>query len=184
MAGYRRAATTFFVGGEIGEWSVQEINQIKGESLPWVKRIQISQSPSSSSQSWILKGISSNVRYVERDEKKALESVQAGLHRKEATMAVLIPISKSPAWWELTQEERRFILEDQSKHISHSIKYLPAIARQLYHSRDLEEQYDFLTWFEFDPKYKPEFLELLKYLRSTEEWTYVSRETEVWMILN
>src|SRR2546428_7160638 len=29
--------------------------------------------------------------------------------------------------------------------------YLPAIARRLYHCRDLGEPFDFLTWFEYAP---------------------------------
>ena len=78
-------------------------------------------------------------------------AVQAGLGRPEATCAALIPIKKSAAWWELTQEERRQIFEDKSHHIAGSLKYLPAIARQLYHCRDLGEPFDFLTWFEYAP---------------------------------
>ena len=73
------------------------------------------------------------------------------LGRPEATCAALIPIRKSQAWWDLTQEERRQIFEDKSHHIADSLKYLPAIARQLYHCRDLGEPFDFLTWFEYDP---------------------------------
>ena len=40
------------------------------------------------------------------------------LGRPEATCAALIPIKKSAAWWELTQEERRQIFEDKSHHIA------------------------------------------------------------------
>ena len=90
-------------------------------------------------------------RYTERAEKEQLAAVQAKLGRPEATCAALIPIKKSAAWWELTQEERRQIFEDKSHHIAASLKYLPAIARQLYHCRDLGEPFDFLTWFEYEP---------------------------------
>ncbi|MDB5503739.1 MAG: chlorite dismutase, partial [Tardiphaga sp.] len=120
-----------------------------------------------------------HVRYVERSEKTALVAVQAGLGRPEATMAALIPIRKSAAWWDLTQEERRHIFEDKSRHIADSLKYLPAIARQLYHSRDLGEPFDFLTWFEFAPEHAQAFEELVATLRSTEEWSYVEREVDV-----
>jgi chlorite dismutase len=44
--------------------------------------------------------------------------VQAPLGRREATFAALIPIKKSAAWWELTQEQRRAIFEDKSRHIA------------------------------------------------------------------
>jgi chlorite dismutase len=105
--------------------------------------------------------------------------VQAGLGRPEATRAALIPIKKSQAWWDLTQEERRRIFEDKSQHIAASMKYLPAIARQLYHCRDLGEPFDFLTWFEFDPANAALFEELVAMLRGTEEWTYVEREVDL-----
>ena len=32
------------------------------------------------------------------------------------------------------------------------LDYLPGVARKLYHSRDLGEEFDFLTWFEFEPE--------------------------------
>ena len=87
--------------------------------------------------------------------------MQAELGRPEATCAALIPIKKSAAWWELTQEERRQIFEDKSHHIAASLKYLPAIARQLYHCRDLGEPFDFLTWFEYAPAHADAFEELV-----------------------
>ena len=93
--------------------------------------------------------------------------------------AALIPIKKSAAWWELTQEERRKIFEDKSHHIAASLKYLPAIARQLYHCRDLGEPFDFLTWFEYAPEHADMFEELVGMLRATEEWTFVEREVDI-----
>ena len=111
--------------------------------------------------------------------KKQLAAVQAKLGRPEATCAALIPIRKSAAWWELTQEERRQIFEDKSQHIAASLKYLPAIARQLYHCRDLGEPFDFLTWFEYDPANAGLFEELVGMLRATEEWNYVEREVDI-----
>ena len=98
----------------------------------------------------------------------------------EASCGALIPIRKSAAWWELTQEERRQIFEDKSRHIADSLKYLPAIARQLYHCRDLGEPFDFLTWFE----YAPEHVDACSRnwsacCAATEEWTYVEREVRM-----
>ena len=119
------------------------------------------------------------MRYVERAEKEQLAAVQAGLGRPEASRAALIPIKKSPAWWELTQEERRRIFEDKSHHIATSLKYLPAIARQLYHCRDLGEPFDFLTWFEYAPENAALFEELVAMLRATEEWSFVEREVDL-----
>ncbi|KAH1676802.1 hypothetical protein KXX12_008463, partial [Aspergillus fumigatus] len=109
-------------------------------------------------------------------EKAQLAARQAPLGRKEATSAALIPIRKSAAWWALNQDERREIMEAKSHHISASLKYLPQVARQLYHCRDLGEPFDFLTWFEYAPEHAPQFEELVATLRDTEEWTFVERE--------
>ena len=59
------------------------------------------------------------------------------------------------------------------------LRYLPAVARRLYHCRDLGEQFDFLTWFEYRPTDTDAFEELVGLLRSTEEWTYVVREIDI-----
>ena len=74
---------------------------------------------------------------------------------------------------------RRAIFEEKSRHIGLSMKYMPAIARRLHHSRDLGEPFDFLTWFEFDPAHSGAFDDLLGELRATEEWIYVDREVDI-----
>ena len=91
------------------------------------------------------------------------------------------PDKKSDAWWSLTQDERRDVLELQSRHIEIGLKYLPPIARRLHHCRDLGvvQPFDFLTWFEFAPAHESLFADLLQALRATPEWRYVEREMEV-----
>ena len=74
---------------------------------------------------------------------------QEMLLRPQATRAALIPIRKTAAWWDLAQDERRAIFEEQSRHIGIGMEYLPAVARRLHHSRELGEPFDFLTWFEY-----------------------------------
>jgi chlorite dismutase len=176
---------TIFRGGPSGAWQVTSLLPVTGESLAPVHYLSVVNSGSialpllPSATSWRVAGVASHVRYVERAEKTQLAAVQAELGRPEATCAALIPIKKSNAWWELTQEERRQIFEDKSHHIAASLKYLPAIARQLYHCRDLGEPFDFLTWFEYAPEHAAAFEELLAMLRATEEWTYVEREVDV-----
>jgi chlorite dismutase len=135
-----------------------------------------------SRNAWRLAGVASTLRYTERAEKEQLAAVQAGLDRPEATYAALIPIRKSEAWWELTQEERRTIFEDKSHHIASTLRFLPAIARELYHSRDLGGPFDFLAWFEFAPTDAALFEELVAMLRQTEEWTYVDHEVDVRLV--
>lgn len=173
---------TLFTGGNTGAWDILSIASVTGESLIPASHLAIAPSASlgdASAAPWLLRGVTSHVRYVERAEKNALSSAQAGLGRAEATHAALIPIRKSTAWWELTQEERRKIFEDKSHHIAASLKYLPAIARQLYHCRDLGEPFDFLTWFEYAPEHAAMFEDLVGVLRRTDEWTYVEREVDI-----
>ena len=176
---------TTFRGGQSGELRVTAFSAVKGAPLAAVASLSVIHSEAialpllPSPTSWRLAGVASHVRYTERAEKEQLAAVQARLGRPEATCAALIPIKKSAAWWELTQEERRQIFEDKSHHIAGSLKYLPAIARQLYHCRDLGEPFDFLTWFEFEPAHAEMFEELVGMLRATEEWNYVEREVDI-----
>src|SRR4051812_29338697 len=122
---------TTFIGGAKGPWKVGGIRPVKGETLSSVEGISIPNSRGAGPQpgEWFLRGVGSHVRYVERPEKTELTAKQAPLGRPEATRAALVPIRKVPAWWELTQEERRRIFEAESHHIADSLKYLPAIAR-------------------------------------------------------
>src|SRR5262249_29720373 len=51
-----------------------------------------------------------------------------------------------------------------------------AVARRLYHCRDLgeNEPFDFLTWFEYGPSDSPAFDELVAELRASEEWSMLT----------
>jgi chlorite dismutase len=133
---------------------------------------------------WTLRGITSNERYVVREEKIVLASKQEGLGRPASKHAALIPIRKNAAWWALAQDERREIFEAQSHHIAVGMKYLPAIARRLHHCRDLspEEPFDFLTWFEYAPADAVSFDEMVESLRTSPEWEYVDREVDIRLV--
>ena len=135
----------------------------------------------SSTNDWVLRGVTSNERYVTRPEKEQLLARQPALGRPEADCAVLIPLRKSSKWWALTQDERRQIFEAQSHHTQVGLEYLPAIARRLHHCRDLAEPepFDFLTWFEFAKQDTAAFDRLLVKLRASEEWNYIEREVEI-----
>lgn len=175
-----------FIGGETGAWRVAEMRAVKGAGMAKPASLQITGgSPQilPPGAKWILRGVTSNERYTTRAEKKLLTARQEGLNRPRATCAALIPIRKTPEWWQLAQDERREILEAKSKHIETGLKYLPAIARRLHHSRDLPgEEFDFLTWFEFAPDDAEKFDELVADLRRSEEWKYVEREVDVRLV--
>jgi chlorite dismutase len=176
---------TTFRGGQSGAWRVTALSAVKGAPLAAVPSLSVVHSEAialpllPSQNSWRLAGVPSHVRYVERGEKTLLAEKQEGLGRPEASCAALIPIRKSAEWWELTQEERRRIIEDRSHHIATGLKYLPDIARQLYHCRDLGGPFDFLTWFEYAPQNALFFEDLVRTLRATEEWRFVEREVDI-----
>lgn len=74
----------------------------------------------------------------------------------------------------LAQDERRAIYA-RSNHTPIGLDYL-GNCTSVASCRDIGEQFDFLTWFEFAEEGDTErFGELLKRLRDTEEWTYVDR---------
>ncbi len=171
-----------FVGGGSGPWRVARIDPVRGEALPRVERLAVLEGAEGSlpdGAGWLLRGVTSNLRYTNEAEHDALLAVQPELGRPDATRAALIPIRKSDKWWNLAQDKRRAIFEEQSRHISTGLKYLPAVARRLHHSRDLGEPFDFLTWFEYAPTDADAFENLVNQLRETEEWSYVEREIDI-----
>jgi hypothetical protein len=170
-----------FAGGHEGAWRVRGISASQGAPLPTVERVAVLEGERAAPDgvSWALQGVVSHERYVERREHDELAARSPRLGRREATSAALIPIKKSQAWWALSQDERREIVEEHSHHIAIGLKYLPAVARRLHHSRDLGEPFDFLTWFEFAPADEAGFDELVAMLRATEEWTFVEREVDI-----
>lgn len=169
-----------FQAGESGEWAVERIDAVIGATLPQASRLaRLEGGAPASGGTWSLRGVTTHVRYTSADEKAALAAVQAGLGRPEATRAALIPIRKSSAWWALAQDERRAIFEETSRHIAVGREYLPAVARRLYHARELGEPFDFLTWFEYAPQQADAFETLVARLRATDEWRFVEREVDV-----
>jgi hypothetical protein len=173
---------TAFCGGQSGSWKVLSLTTFIGQPLESIDRIEIinaGHSLAATNSKWVLRGVTSNLRYTNRDEKIMLDKTPSILGKPESKYAALIPIKKSEEWWLLTQDERRKVFEDQSHHINFSSKYLSVVARKLYHSRDIGEDFDFLTWFEFAPEHSNQFDELVNYLRATEEWKYVTREIDI-----
>lgn len=136
---------THFYGGSAGDWLVEHQTSLSGEPLAPVEWVLIqgdAATPAPPPQArWHLRGVASYERYVHRSEQNTLRASSPALARAEASCAALIPIRKSAAWWDLPQDERRAIFETQSAHIALGVRYLPAVARRLYQSRDLGEDY-------------------------------------------
>jgi hypothetical protein len=178
-----RSLSVAFVGAGTGKWRVERLETIAGEPLGSASHLDVLEGTASAARrvdaAWVLRGVTSNERYVDREEQRELLSRQEPLGRSGSTRAALIPITKSEAWWELAQDERRRIFEERSHHVASGLEYLPEIARRLHHGRDLGEPFDFLTWFEFAPEHASIFEELVLRLRATEEWSYVVREIDL-----
>ncbi len=179
-AAERGTVRVTFVAGATGSWWIERISPVRGESFPDAARLERVENapPPPGTFRWSLRGITGNARYTEPSEKSQLEAVE-GLGRPSAKRATLIPIRKTRELWELPQDERRAILEVRSHHIALGLQYLPAAARRLYHCRELDESFDFQTWFEFAPEHAARFEELVGRLRETEECQYVEREVDV-----
>lgn len=170
-----------FSAGVSGRWRIDRLSPVTGAALALAERLEVTigDRPPAAECAWSLWGVSSNTRYVTADEAGALRRVQAGLNRPEATRAALIPIRKTPVWWGLAQDQRRELFEGQSRHNAIGMEYLPPIARQLVHCRDVGGEFDFLTWFEYAPEHADAFERLVDRLRDTPEWTYVEREVDI-----
>jgi hypothetical protein len=169
-----------FVGGERGTWRVERVRAVAGPGLAVVAAVDVVEgSASAGDGGWALRGATSHERYTTRAEQTLLTALSPPLGRAGSTRAALIPITKSAAWWRLAQDERRELLEGRSRHIATGLRHLPAVARRLYHGRNLGEPFDFLTWFEYAPAEAEAFEELVATLRATPEWGFVEREVDI-----
>jgi hypothetical protein len=176
-----------FMGGDTGRWRVTKMEAVVGGPLPAVRRLEVASSseiPSGPQAAWVLRGMTSNERYVVREERNQIVAKLLGLGRPEATCGALIAIRKNEAWWALTQDERLNIFKEQSHHTQIGLRYFPELARRLHHCRDLSEHepFDFLTWFEYEPAQETAFNRLVAALRAMEEWKYVEREVDIRLV--
>jgi hypothetical protein len=115
-------------------------------------------------------------------------------HPGPGKVVVIIPITKSEAWWALPQDRRQEHFAPTSPeraasgvrgHTVIGTDYADRIFRRLYHARYLpDSDWDFVTYFELHPDHVPDFRRLLAELRDpalNPEWAYVEREVEIWM---
>jgi hypothetical protein len=93
----------------------------------------------------VLRGVTSNERYVTSREQRDLAGRQKPLGRAGSTRAALIRLRKYEASWDLAQDARQRIFEESSHHIATRLEYLPAVAGRLHHGRDLAEPFEFLS---------------------------------------
>jgi hypothetical protein len=85
-----------FVGGDAGPWRVIANHTLAGQALDAVARVSVMAGGESVTPAgaWSLRGVTSNERYLMREEKNQLVAKQEGLGRPQATMAALIPLRR------------------------------------------------------------------------------------------
>src|SRR5262249_27369275 len=89
-----------FVAGEQGDWHIERMHVICGDGLAAARRLSMVRGMAGEGDAnWVLRGVTSNLRYTTDGERKRLAAQQAGLGRDEARCAALIPIRKTEAWW-------------------------------------------------------------------------------------
>lgn len=134
-------------------------------------------------------GVTQHLHYTTADQQAELLRASAQPIDASGAVAVLIPIAKSDAWWELPHDERQrhFLRTERTEgHTAIGLRYAGRIYRRLYHSRYVHppQDFDFLTYFEFPEALAEDFRALLSNLRDPElnpEWTFVRREVEIWL---
>ncbi|HEY9048149.1 MAG TPA: chlorite dismutase family protein [Ohtaekwangia sp.] len=175
-----------FIGSARGSWKVQSMTTVTGRSLEYVSAIDVRAGElnliEKSSAAWVITAALSHARYTTRKEKVELADSSLQTGNPDFDFAAMIPIKKSAEWWEMTQDERRRIFEEDSRHIRNGLAYAGIIARRLYHSKDRGEDFDFVTWFEFTSSHANAFDTLCELLRSSEEWKYVLREIDIRLV--
>jgi hypothetical protein len=134
---------------------------------------------------WAADGVVQHLQYTDADKRRELAAISAGEH---GGRAVIIPIAKSDAWWALAHDERaRFFRRapDRPGHIAIGSRYAPTIFRRLYQARyQPGSEWDFITYFELADDDLPGFRQMLAELRDpglNPEWSFVERETEIWL---
>jgi hypothetical protein len=173
-------------GGRITRYVVERVNPVRGPALEGVPsggemfRIESPERPVVPDAP--LTGVTTHVVYTSVAARRELAVSPAP---ESGPVAVLIPITKSAAWWALAQDERQAHFDRAAGHVAIGLSHSEKIYRRLYHARHLPGAvWDFLTYFEFPRDRTEEFETLLADLRDPRknpEWIFVERETEVWM---
>jgi chlorite dismutase len=93
-----------------------------------------------------LVGITKALNYITKDKSMDLN---AGLSGASYTgdaprYAIMIPVKKDAAWWNMSDEQR---LKEMEIHTQPTLQYLVNVKRKLYHSTGIDDT-DFITYFE------------------------------------
>ena len=174
-----------YVGGTTGAWEVTAMTARNGRPLAHVSHLDVINGPLKSlpaGTAWIFSGLVRNTRYVTREEYQERGTRPLRFARTEPTCAALIAVRKSAVWWSLDHRERREIQETHSWEGMLALRYLSAIVRRWQHRRDVSDQFDDVTWFEYAPRDSAAFDDLLALWHASEEWEYVERDCDIRLV--
>lgn len=137
----------------------------------------------------LFRGVVRHQDYTEKTDRETLAGSRPPPTVSPDSLAVLIPIRKSAAWWALPSDERQAHFHKRNGKPGHTAigaEYVDRVYRKLYHTRYAVEttDHDFLTYFEFEKVHESAFDALLAKLRDpaiNPEWSYVDREYEIRM---
>lgn len=137
----------------------------------------------------LFQGVPRHHEYTTGAQRVALAGSRAPLPAGDDTVAVLIPVRKTAAWWGMPADERLAYFQERAGRPGHTAigaGYTDRVYRKLYHTRYAVDStdHDFLTYFEFERRHESAFVDLLAALRDTArnpEWGFVDREYEIWM---
>jgi hypothetical protein len=138
----------------------------------------------------LFQGVPQHLQYTSKAQRDDLNRrARPELPPSKDTVAVVIPIRKTAAWWALAHDERQAHFQKKGGKLGHTAigaEYVERIYRKLYHTRYAVEStdHDFITYFEFKRTHEDDFKTLCAKLRDPEqnpEWNFVDREYEIWM---
>jgi Chlorite dismutase len=140
--------------------------------------------------SLLFHGVPQHLQYTSQAQRDDLNRrARAEIPPSKDTVAVVIPIRKSAAWWAMAHDQRHAHFQKKDGKIGHTAigaEYVERIYRKLYHTRYAVEttDHDFITYFEFARAHEDDFKSLCAKLRDPQrnpEWDFVDREYEIWM---
>jgi len=137
-------------------------------------------------------GVTQELKYTNTETLKRLKAAAPKRDDgKSQPNAVVLPLSKTNAWWALPLDKRENYFNQRPKilgkkqlgHNAIGFMYISKIFRKLYHSRFIDGQQDFVTYFEFSNNNSEVYKKLLGGLRdktTNPEWKYVQEKPLFW----
>ena len=179
--------------GVVQTYTLEDVVVIRGAALPdvrpgWTVTRAEGRAPTPPAASGpALVGTTQHLGYTAEAQQAELAAIS---NPGSGPIAVLIPIAKSEAWWAQPHDRRQAHFRPHPEgrlpgHTAIGAAYAARIFRRLYHARYLPgSDWDFITYFEMEERHVPDFRALLAELRDPDrnpEWTFVTRELELWM---